>query len=160
MTSSSIQLPITYDSFVTVSYVLRNEGAVTPTYGSDGAAAMDLYAPTNMAKIVLEPSCSTLIDTGVAFAVPTGWVMEAYTRSGMGIVSNTRLSNCVGIIDSDYRGTVQVGLINDGKAPYTIVPGARIAQYMIRPVPRIRLVRVDELSDTARGTGGLGSTGQ
>lgn len=86
--------------------------------------------------------------------------MLAYSRSGHGFKNGIRLCNSVGVIDSDYRDSVKVRLVNDSYVPFSINPGDRILQAMIIPVPSIDLVEVEELSDTERGIGGLGSTGK
>ena len=132
--------------------------AKKPTYGTDGAACFDFYATSS--EIVHPKTTSDLLDTGIAFEIPEGYVMLAYSRSGHGFNNGIRLCNSVGVIDSDYRDSVKVRLVNDSYVPFSINPGDRILQAMIIPVPSIALVEVDELNDTARGVGGLGSTGK
>ena len=132
--------------------------AKNPTYGTDGAACFDFYATSS--EIVHPKTTSDLLDTGIAFEIPEGYVMLAYSRSGHGFNNGIRLCNSVGVIDSDYRDSVKVRLVNDSYVPFSINPGDRILQAMIIPVPSIALVEVDELNDTARGIGGLGSTGK
>ena len=134
------------------------DNAKTPTYGTDGAACFDFYA-TEKASIAVK-STSELIDTGIAFEVPEGHVMLAFSRSGHGFKNGIRLCNSVGVIDSDYRDSVKVKLVNDSNIPFFIEPGDRILQAMIIPVDRVEFDLVEELSDTVRGTGGLGSTGK
>lgn len=156
--------------------------AVMPEYQTAGAACFDLHAVhvgglTNAEWDVfdkhpsirgpakryttLEPNCPQVFRTGLAFEIPPGHVMLVFSRSGHGFKNSTRLSNCVGVIDSDYRGEVTVKLRNDGE--YMLAPriqsGDRIAQAMLVPIPRVQLVEVDELTDTERGAGGFGSTG-
>ena len=101
------------------------------------------------------------IPTGIAIALPgPEYVALVYARSGLGIRHGVSLSNGVGVIDSDYRGEIMVGLTNLSDAPYTIHPGDRIAQLVVAPVVLPELERVEELDETGRGTGGFGSTGQ
>ena len=132
-----------------------------PTYATDGAACFDLYADTTE-PITLHDTVN--IGTGLAFEIPEGHAMLVYSRSGHGFHYGVRLANCVGVIDSDYRGEVRVQLSSDWRdsdyaAPLTIKPGDRIAQAMVVPVGRVQFTEVDELGTTARGTGGFGSTG-
>ena len=97
---------------------------------------------------------------GLAIALPSAdYVALVYARSGLGIKHGIAPANCVGVIDSDYRGEIKVGLQNSGSEDYTVQPGDRIAQLMIAPVIQARITLVDELDDTQRGAGGFGSTG-
>ena len=133
--------------------------AIMPTYGSDGAACFDLYAiQCKRDTAVFEP---TTFRTGLAFEVPDGHALMVYSRSGHGFNYDTRLANCVGVVDADFRGEVMVRLTSDGQeySYLAVSPGDRIAQAMLIPVPRLTLVEVDELSETVRGAGGFGSTG-
>lgn len=129
--------------------------AITPTYGTEGAACFDLYALKSDMRFERQ-----IVSTGLAFEVPHGHVMMVYSRSGMGIKEGTRLSNCVGVIDSDYRGEVMVALHNDRSMHIAVKAGDRIAQAMVIPVQQVKFEVVDELSSTARGAGGFGSTGR
>ncbi len=135
--------------------------AVTPEYGTEGAACFDLHAIDEGRPHLRDPHAA-IFRTGLAFEVPPGWVMMIFSRSGQGFKDAIRLSNCVGIIDSDYRGEVQVALRYDGdnnaRCPKVRVHD-RIAQAMLVQVPRVTFQEVDELSDTSRGVGGFGSTG-
>lgn len=131
--------------------------AIAPTYATDGSGAFDLHT-TGAGTI--QPGQARAFGTGLAFEVPTGYVMLMFSRSGDGFKRGVRLANAVGVIDADYRGEVLVKLHNDGEQAVEIEPGQRIAQAMVIPVPRFPIVIVDELADTARGTGGIGSTGQ
>jgi dUTP pyrophosphatase len=136
--------------------------AIVPAYQSAGAACFDLHAVLDHGEFTIEPESGHAflpIRTGLAVEVPPGWVMLIFSRSGHGFKHGIRLANCVGVIDSDYRGEVQVKLHNDGEEFVTIRPGDRIAQAMLIPVPAVELVEVEELTDTARGAGGFGSTG-
>jgi dUTP pyrophosphatase len=128
--------------------------AIVPTYGTTGAACFDLYS----VKDAYEPF-RMLAPTGLAFEVPEGHVMLVFSRSGMGIRQGIRLMNYVGVIDSDYRGEVMIGLQNDREGSININPGDRIAQAMVIPVQQMTFEVVDELSSTERGEGGFGSTG-
>ena len=101
------------------------------------------------------------IPTGIAIALPgPEYVALVCSRSGMGTRHGITLSNSVGVIDSDYRGELTVGLVNHGDVPYTIQPGDRIAQLMVLPILRPTLTVVEELDETERGSGGFGSTGR
>lgn len=139
--------------------------AILPRYATPGAACFDLHTlgPADpfydKQEIGEQP---VTFQTGLAFEIPQGHVMLIFSRSGHGFNHDTRLANCVGVIDSDYRGEVMVRLTRDGSWETKclgIRPGDRIAQAMIVPIPRVELVLVDELSTTERGAGGLGSTG-
>ena len=131
-----------------------------PYYASAGAAAMDLHACLD-APVEIAPRALVSIPTGVAIALPSAdYVALVFARSGLGIKHGIALSNGVGVIDSDYRGEIRVGLTNLSETPYTIQPGDRIAQLMVTPVVRPTLVQAEELDETARGTGGFGSTGK
>ena len=131
-----------------------------PFYASTGAAAMDLHACMDEA-VVIPAGGRKVIPTGLAIALPDpGYVALVFARSGLGIKHGIAPANCVGVIDSDYRGEIMVGLQNSGDADYTIQPGDRIAQLMITPVIQAQISMVDELDDTARGAGGFGSTGK
>ena len=102
-----------------------------------------------------------MIPTGLAIALPGAeWVALVYARSGLAIKHGLAPANCVGVIDSDYRGEVMVGLLNSSKEDYTIQPGERIAQLVITPVTQARITVADTLDDTGRGEGGFGSTGK
>ncbi len=146
--------------------------AKTPTYATDGAGCFDLYAHTVAGSPVLnshvDPGFPVLCGTGLAFEVPEGWVMNIYSRSGSGFKHDTRLANCVGVIDSDYRGEVFVKLTADDDAsrhgtpfesPLLVAPGDRIAQAMLVRADRVSFEIIEKLSTTVRGAGGFGSTG-
>ncbi len=132
--------------------------AQLPEYATAGAACFDLRAIDGGE---VGPNGGTLAcRTGLAFEVPAGHVMLIYSRSGHGFKNSVRLVNAVGVIDADYRGEVAVKLINDSPLAFHVEPGDRIAQAMIIPAPAVTLVEAAELSDTDRGAGGFGSTGQ
>lgn len=131
-----------------------------PRFATEGAAAMDLYACIE-APVVIAPLERAVIPSGIAIALPgNDYVALLFSRSGMGIKSGVCLSNSVGVIDSDYRGEIGVGLLNTSDTPYTVQPGDRIAQLMVTPVVRPTVEVVDELPATDRGAGGFGSTGR
>ena len=131
-----------------------------PFYASPGAAAMDLHACID-APVTVPAGGRVVIPTGIAIALPSAdFVALIYARSGLGIKHGIAPANCVGVIDSDYRGEIKVGLQNSGSEDYTIQPADRIAQMMIAPVVRAQVRMTDELDDTARGEGGFGSTGR
>jgi dUTP pyrophosphatase len=132
-----------------------------PAYATEGAACFDLEAYVPDDVLLVEQGRPVVVDTGLAFAVPKGYVMKIYSRSGHGFNLDTRLANCVGIIDSDYRGEVKVKLTCDSPYGRTLLVkhGDRIAQAMVEPVPFVQFQEADELDDTARGAAGFGSTG-
>lgn len=134
-----------------------HKDARTPTYATPGAAAFDLYAVEDRE---VSAYATAVIRTGLGFEIPEGHVMRVYSRSGHGFKHGVRLVNSVGVIDSDYRGEVMVGLKNDGPTMMWVRQGDRIAQAIIEPVERIDFEWSDELSSTERGTGGMGSTGK
>ena len=130
-----------------------------PYYATPGSAAMDLHACLEEA-VTIPARGRTVIPTGIAIALPSsGYVALVFARSGLGIKHGVAPSNCVGVIDSDYRGEVMVGLQNSGETDFTIQPGDRIAQLMVVPVVQAQVRMTDELDETQRGTGGFGSTG-
>lgn len=143
--------------------------AITPTYGTPGAACFDLYAATVSGMETIGSNIwkddPVTCDTGLSFEVPEGHVMLVFSRSGHGFKHDVRLANCTGVIDADYRGSVQVKLISDRDdestrtPPLFVKPGDRIAQALIIPVPTVEFDVVDDLSATTRGDGGFGSTG-
>ena len=132
--------------------------AQLPVYATTGAACFDICTISDNTDILTGDS--TVFKTGLSFEIPEGHVMMVYSRSGHGFKQGLRLSNTTGIIDSDYRGELMVKLHNDGVKTAHIATGERIAQGMIVPVQQVQFALVSELSDTDRGTGGLGSTGR
>ena len=134
--------------------------AALPAYQTPGSAAMDLAAVLDE-PVTVEPRALVSIPTGLAIALPgPEWVALVFARSGLGIKHGIALSNGVGVIDSDYRGEIRVGLTNLSDAPYTVMPGDRVAQLAVVPVVQAALERVEALDDTGRGSGGFGSTGR
>ena len=131
-----------------------------PFYATPGAAAMDLHACVDGA-VTIPAGGRRVIPTGIAIALPSAdYVALVFARSGLGIKHGVAPANCVGVIDSDYRGEIMVGLHNAGESDYTVQPGDRIAQLMVVPVVQAQVQMVEELDDTARGAGGFGSTGR
>lgn len=131
-----------------------------PKFATAGAACMDLCACID-APVTLEAGARALIPTGIAIALPSAdYVALVFARSGLGIKQGVCLSNGVGVIDSDYRGEIGVGLVNLGQSAYTVRPGDRIAQLMVTPVVQPTVVQVSALDNTDRGAGGFGSTGR
>lgn len=136
------------------------DNAKIPFRATEGSAGMDLYACINEA-ITIKPHEIKLIPTGIAIALESAdYVTYIYARSGLAIKHGIAPANCVGVIDSDYRGEVCVGLLNQTEKEFTIEPNERIAQMVIAPVILPEIEVVDELDDTARGAGGFGSTGK
>ena len=131
-----------------------------PRFATPGSAAMDLLACLDEA-VTLAPGARQVVPTGIAIALPSAdYVALVFARSGLGIKQGVCLSNGVGVIDSDYRGEIAVGLINLSDVPYTVQPGDRIAQLMVVPVVQPAVQLVQELDETERGAGGFGSTGR
>ena len=135
------------------------ENAKIPTRATVGSAGMDLYACIQE-PITLNGGDKAVIPTGIAIGLDTPeYAAFVYARSGLAIKHGIGLLNSVGVIDSDYRGEICVGVINQLKEPYTIEPFERIAQMVIKPVELPDLVEVGDLDETDRGAGGFGSTG-
>lgn len=133
--------------------------AVLPERATQGSAGLDLRACTSDETCIM-PGDTALLPTGLAVALPVGSVGLVFGRSGLGIHHGIMPANAVGVIDADYRGEILVGLTNHSAEPYIIVPGDRIAQLVITPVLTPPIEEVSNLSDTARGQGGFGSTGK
>lgn len=137
-----------------------NEKAILPTRGSDGAAGLDLYACIDE-PVTIEPRGLHRIPTGIAVALPdSGTVGLIFGRSGLGVKHGIAPTNAVGVIDSDYRGELVVGIGNSSDTPYVLHPGERFAQLVLLPVFSAELRETDDLGETARGSGGFGSTGR
>lgn len=135
-------------------------GTKTPVYATPGAAAADLCAVLD-APLTLAPGGRALVPTGIAIQLPGPQAVALVcARSGLAVRQGITLSNGVGVIDSDYRGEIQVGLVNLGETAYTLQPGERIAQLMILPVTQAAFTEAEALEETARGAGGFGSTGR
>lgn len=136
------------------------ENARVPKRATAGSAGMDLYACID-APVTVKPGELHLIPTGIAIELPCAdYVAYIFARSGLGIKHGICLSNGVGVVDSDYRGEVCVGLCNVSSKEYTIEPFERVAQMVISPVSLMPVEEAEDLSDTSRGSGGFGSTGK
>jgi len=144
----------------TIKIKKLNENAIVPNRATAGSAGMDLCA-CMQAPITIAPRELVTVPTGIAIALPnSGCVALLFGRSGLGVKHGISLSNSVGVIDSDYRGEIKVGLCNLSDTSYTIQPNERIAQLVITPVLPMPVLQVDELDETVRGEGGFGSTGK
>ena len=137
-------------------------GATVPEYATSGSAAVDLRAAIDENEtVVLAPGERKLIPTGLSISPESSeYVAVIAGRSGLGVKKGVSLANGIGVIDSDYRGEICVGLRNNGTADYTVQPGERIAQLMFMPCLAAAFTLTDALDDTARGVGGFGSTGK
>ena len=137
---------------------LVSPNAVVPTYGSKCAAGMDLYSSDAYS---IAPGKTVLVHTGISMEIPDGYFGAIYPRSGLATKRGLRLANCVGVVDSDYRGEVMVALHNDSTDTQLVELHDRIAQMVIQPYERPQILEVvNELSDTERGSGGFGHTGR
>lgn len=130
--------------------------AVIPKYETAGAGCFDIVSISEGG--VGLSNGAMVFRTGLKFEVPEGWTMLVFSRSGHGFKSDVRLSNCVGVIDSDYRGELLVKLRSDAPASFAVLKGDRIAQAMLISTPKVELEEVSELSETKRGAKGFGST--
>ncbi len=135
-----------------------NENAVIPTYGTEFSAGADLYACLD-APVTILPGETKLIKTGLSMEIPPEHAGLVYARSGLASKKGLAPANKVGVVDADYRGEIMVAMLNHSQVEATIEPGERIAQMVITPFVTANFVVSDELSDTARGSGGFGSTG-
>lgn len=142
-----------------VKVKILREGAVLPTYGSEGAAGADLYACLN-APMEIAPGETVFIPTGLAMAIPEGLAGLVYARSGMACKRGLAPANKVGVIDSDYRGEIMVALLNHGSQTQQISHGDRIAQLLLTPVMTPSYDIATDLDETHRASGGFGSTGK
>lgn len=136
----------------------HGEGLPLPAYQTAGAAGCDLCAAL-AEPMVLAPGARGLVPTGLCMALPEGYEAQVRPRSGLAVRHGVTVVNAPGTIDADYRGELQVALINLGEAPFTIRRGDRVAQLVVAPVTRAVWVPTDRLDDTSRGGGGFGSTG-
>lgn len=134
------------------------ENAILPAYGSEFAAGADLYACIGK-DVVIEPHKTAFIPTGIALELPVGYAGLIYARSGLASKRGLAPANKVGVVDCDYRGEVTVALLNHTDVSQTVAAGERVAQLVITPYITAEFIEKAELSDTARGAGGFGSTG-
>lgn len=130
-----------------------------PSYESAGAAGADLRANLPSGSVILAPSMRALISTGLHMEIPLGFEVQVRPRSGLALKHGITLPNAPGTIDSDYRGVVGVILLNAGDTSFEVTHGMRIAQMVVAPVIQVKFEAVTTLAQTARGTGGFGSTG-
>ena len=135
-----------------------NDKAVIPAYGSEFAAGADLYACLD-GEVTGAPHQTVLIPTGIAIELPLGYAGLIYARSGLATKKGLAPANKVGVVDCDYRGEVKVALHNHSEIPQTVAAGERVAQLVITPYLTAEFIERDMLSETVRGAGGFGSTG-
>ena len=133
--------------------------ALLPTRGSSSAAGYDLYADLQE-DVVIAPHTTAKIDTGLQFELPEGYFAGIFARSGIAAKEGLRPANCVGVCDSDYRGNYIVAIHNDSDAERRVTPREKIAQMIVLPYLPLEFEETEDLSDTARGAGGFGSTGK
>jgi dUTP pyrophosphatase len=146
---------------VQIKWLDHGRGLEPPAYATADAAGMDIRAavPADV-PVVLEPGERALIDAGFCMALPAGYEAQVRPRSGLAVKHGVTCLNTPGTIDADYRGEVKVILVNLGQEPFTVNRGERIAQMVIAPVTRAAVHIVNLLDETARGSGGFGSTGR
>ena len=130
-----------------------------PAYQTEGSAGLDLHAALEQ-PLTLEPNDRKLVPTGLKFAIPIGFEGQVRPRSGLALRHGLTVLNSPGTIDSDYRGEVQVILVNLGREAMVIERGMRIAQLVVAPVARVMIRTVELLPSTVRGEGGFGHTGE
>lgn len=140
---------------IRVKRLPHGEGLPLPAYGSDHAVGLDVVAAESLA---LAPGARHAVATGIALAIPHGYEVQVRSRSGTAVRNG--ITCLTGTIDSDYRGELKVVLVNLGAEPFEILRGERIAQLVPAPVLRASFEEVDALDETARGSGGFGSTGR
>ena len=136
-----------------------SETAVLPTRGSASAAGYDLYADL-AENVEIAPHETKMIGTGLTMEIPEGYFGAIFARSGLAARESLRPANCVGVVDSDYRGPFMIALHNDGETVRVIEPRERIAQLVVMPYLSVEFTESDELNETIRGAGGFGSTGK
>lgn len=140
--------------------ILRiTDSAKLPERGSVSAAGYDLFADV-AEDVTIAPHETKMIGTGLAMEIPEGYFGGIFARSGLSAKEGLRPANCVGVVDSDYRGEIKVALHNDGEQARVITPAEKIAQLVVVPFLSVDFNEVSNLSDTARGEGGFGSTGK
>jgi dUTP pyrophosphatase len=147
------------DCCIDVQILPHADGLDMPHYASTGAAGLDVRAACSE-PISLAPGERCLVPTGLALAIPAGFEVQVRPRSGLALKHGVTVLNSPGTIDSDYRGELQVILINHGAQPFLIARGERIAQLVVAPVSRAELRPMADLAMTSRGRGGFGSTGR
>jgi dUTP pyrophosphatase len=143
---------------IAVRRLPHGEGLPLPGYATAGAAAMDLLAAVD-SPLVLAPGARAAVPTGLMVALPSGHELQIRPRSGLALNHGLLVANSPGTVDEDYRGEIKVILLNTGDAAFTVTRGLRIAQAVLAPVTRAVWREVEALDETARGSGGFGSTG-
>ena len=145
---------------ITYTRIPSDNGYVVPepVRATAGAAGIDLRACIDE-PVVIQPGKTVRIPSGIALSLPEDYAAFVFARSGLGVKHGITLANSVGVIGSDYRGEILIGLINLSDLPYTVQQGDRVAQLVIMPVVLATLIEGD-IGDTARGSGGFGSTGR
>lgn len=143
---------------ILVTRLPHAEGLPLPAYATPGAAGMDLLAAVT-APLVIAPGARVLVPTGLRIALPADHELQVRPRSGLALKHGITLPNTPGTVDEDYRGELQVIVMNAGMEPFTVERGMRIAQAVVAPVVRAHFTEVAVLPETLRGTGGFGSTG-
>ena len=142
---------------IKLTRLAHGQGLPLPRYASEDAAGLDI---TSAEDLILEPGQRHAVATGFAIEIPRGFEVQVRPRSGLAIKNGITCLNTPGTIDSDYRGEVKVILVNLGQEPFAVRRGERIAQLVPAPVLRADFVEVGELGESARGSGGFGSTGR
>jgi dUTP pyrophosphatase len=142
-----------------INIKLAHPRASAPSYANPGDACFDLRAILDSGPVTIEPGKAEAFSTGLVFEIPLGYVLKVYSRSGHGFKNGVRLANSVGVLDAGYRGILMVKLHNDGPSAFVVNDGDRIAQGMVEAFPQVSFTVAETLSETARGAGGLGSTG-
>jgi dUTP pyrophosphatase len=137
---------------------VAEEAVNLPQYASEGCAGADVRAHLTE-PVIVQPGTIAVIPTGLYFAIPEGYEIQVRPRSGLALRNQISVLNAPGTIDSDYRGELKILLINHGKEPFTVEPGMRVAQLVLAPVVKAIFIRMAELSQTSRGSGGFGHTG-
>jgi len=134
------------------------EGLSLPEYKTEGSSGFDLVAAVQV-PVIIQSGKRTLIPSGIVISLPQGIEAQVRPRSGLALNHGITLPNAPGTIDSDYRGEIKVILLNLGEEPFTVTRGMRIAQVIVSEVVKARLISVDNLDTTLRGSGGFGHTG-
>lgn len=134
-----------------------NPSAKIPSYATENSAGFDFYT---IEDVEIEPGKTAMVKTGLSVEIPEGYFMGILPRSSTGLKTPLRLSNSMGVIDSDYRGEIMLLFTNTGNETFKIESNTRLAQGIIFPVFQIEIIESEELSETERGTGGFGSTGK
>lgn len=137
---------------------IKSESGQLPQYETEGSSGMDIKAYIEE-PITIEPGKRALIPTGLYMEIPTGYEVQIRARSGLAVKYGIGLTNGIGTIDSDYRGEIKVALINWGEDTFVVNDGDRVAQMVVSRYEKVDIIKVEELNETARGSGGFGHTG-